>query len=303
MLSTRVLFGLSMVAALLFALRVDERFAPWFPAWFLVAGFGMLAAAREMTTLFSETSVAPSPSSVLGGVLAILISNWVPHVIAEPPQGDRQPAIGYDLAEPLNVLAWPFLTFIAVLMITFIVQGVQYDKPGRTMARIAGTMLIVAYVGALGSFTVQMRWIPGYSQGLMALVYLVATAKGGDTGAYTFGRIAGRHKLWPSLSPNKTIEGAIGGLAFGVLASVIVASIAKFALHIPTFSWGVVIVFGLIVGAVAQIGDLMESMIKRDCGRKDASRAVPGFGGVLDVIDSVLFAGPVAYAFWLFFGA
>ncbi len=73
-------------------------------------------------------------------------------------------------------------------------------------------------------------------------------------------------------------------------------------LRIPTLDWLAAAVYGLIVGAVAQLGDLMESMIKRDCERKDASAAVPGFGGVLDVIDSLIFAGPVAYGLWLWFG-
>ena len=108
-------------------------------------------------------------------------------------------------------------------------------------------------------------------------MYLVATAKGADTGAYALGRLAGRHKLWPSLSPKKTVEGAIGGLI-----------LAAWHLH----SWSrrspatcsrsrrstgpQAAVYGLVVGAVAQLGDLMESMIKRDCERKDASAAVPG---------------------------
>jgi phosphatidate cytidylyltransferase len=135
-----------------------------------------------------------------------------------------------------------------------------------------------------------------------ALVFLVSTAKGADTGAYAMGRLAGRHKLWPSLSPKKTIEGAVGGLFFGVLAALIVDAIARYILRVPTLEWKVAAAYGLIIGAVAQLGDLMESMIKRDCERKDASTVVPGFGGVLDVIDSLIFAGPVAYLFWLWFG-
>jgi phosphatidate cytidylyltransferase len=130
----------------------------------------------------------------------------------------------------------------------------------------------------------------------------VATAKGADTGAYTLGRLAGRHKLWPRLSPKKTVEGALGGLAFGVVAALIVAAIARYRLRIPTFTWPMAAIYGLVIAAVAQLGDLMESMIKRDCERKDASRAVPGFGGVLDVLDSLMFAGPVAYALWLWSG-
>jgi phosphatidate cytidylyltransferase len=187
-------------------------------------------------------------------------------------------------------------------MTSFVIQSLQFARPGRTMAKISGTILTVAYVGLLSSFTIQMRWFPGHLQGILALVYLVATAKGADTGAYTLGRLAGRHKLWPKLSPHKTVEGALGGLALGLTASLLVTAIARSWLHVSAFDWTWAAVYGLVVATVAQLGDLMESMIKRDCERKDASQSVPGFGGVLDVIDSLIFAGPVAYALWLWFG-
>ncbi len=302
MLGTRLFLGLFMVAGLLIALFVDEWFAPWYPCWFLLTSFAVVAGARELIGLLSATSARSSGNSVIGGVCAILAANWVPHVVVDPSSDDGQSALLYDPARPLETLAWPFLAFVAVLMVSFIVQSLQFEKPGRTMAKISGTMLAVAYVGVLASFTIQLRWFDGRFQGVLALVYLVATAKGADTGAYTMGRLAGRHKLWPSLSPQKTVEGAVGGLVFSVAAALLVTAIARFMLHAPALSWPVAALYGLVIGAVAQLGDLMESMIKRDCERKDASRAVPGFGGVLDVIDSLIFAGPVAYAFWLGLG-
>ena len=302
MLSTRLLFGILMVAGLLTALWVDEWFAPWFPFWLLLCGAALMGAAWEISGLLSATSAGPSRNSVMGGVLAILIANWVPHLVESHSQAEGESALLYDPGRTLDLLAWPFLTFVAVVMACFVVQSIQFARPGRTMAKISGTVLAIAYVGLLGSFTIQMRWFEGRRQGLMALVYLFATAKGSDTGAYTLGRLAGRHKLWPQLSPKKTIEGAIGGLAFGVGASLLVSAIARNGLDIPSFSPPLAAVFGLVVSAVAQLGDLMESMMKRDCERKDASQAVPGFGGVLDVLDSILFAGPVAYVFWLSFG-
>jgi phosphatidate cytidylyltransferase len=91
-------------------------------------------------------------------------------------------------------------------------------------------------------------------------------------------------------------------LILSVTFALVVAAIARYLVKIPTLDWAQAAVYGLVVGAVAQLGDLMESMIKRDCERKDASDTVPGFGGVLDVIDSLIFAGPVAYALWLSFG-
>ena len=191
---------------------------------------------------------------------------------------------------------------MAVTLVSFVVQSVQFEKPGRATLRIAGTLFVLGYVGLLGSFIIQLRWFDGPHEGLVALLFLVAAAKGADTGAYTVGRLAGRHKLWPALSPHKTVEGAIGGLVFAVAASLIVAAIARYALETPVLSWGKAVLYGLVIGVVAQVGDLMESMIKRDCERKDASDAVPGFGGILDVVDSLIFAGPVAFVFWLRYG-
>jgi phosphatidate cytidylyltransferase len=291
-----------LIALLLGVLYLDEWFAPWFPFWFVLSTTALGAAAIELVNLLRVTSSHPSLNSVLGGVTALVVANWVPHISDYLEDGERLSSTLYEPAEPISVLSWPLMTFVGVLMVCFIVQSVQFVKPGRTMATIAGTILAVAYVGLLGSFIVQMRWLEGRLHGIVPLLFLFATAKGADTGAYAFGRLAGRHKLWPSLSPNKTIEGAVGGLFFAVIASLIVTAVARYLLEIAVWDWPVAVGFGLVIGVVAQLGDLMESMIKRDCERKDASSAVPGFGGVLDVLDSLLFAGPVAYGFWLGFG-
>ncbi len=302
MLSTRLVFGLSMVFGLLAALCLDEWFAPWYPFWLLISGAVMLAASRELVNLLGSTALAPSANSVFGGVLALLIANWVPHVAVDVEVREGLTALNYDPARPQAALSFILLSFMVVVMVSFVVQSLQFEKPGRASLRIAGTLFVLAYVGLMGSFVIQMRWFEGRHEGLIALVFLVATAKGADTGAYTVGRLAGRHKLWPVLSPQKTVEGAIGGVVFGVVASLIVAAIARYALELPVLSFGNAVLYGVVIGVVAQIGDLMESMIKRDCERKDASDSVPGFGGILDVADSLIFAGPVAFVFWLRYG-
>ncbi len=302
MLGTRVVFGLLMVAALVVALWVDEWFAPWYPFWLLTCGAVMIAASRELVNLLASSTLRPSANSVFGGVLAILIANWVPHLAINIPSSGGLSALTYDPARPQDALSYIFLSFVAVTMVSFVVQSVQFEKPGRATLRIAGTLFVLGYVGLLGSFIVQLRWFEGRHEGLIALLFLVACAKGADTGAYTLGRLAGRHKLWPALSPHKTVEGALGGLIFAVAAALIVAAIARYALETPVLSWGNAALYGLLIGVVAQVGDLMESMIKRDCERKDASDAVPGFGGILDVVDSLIFAGPVAFVFWLRYG-
>lgn len=302
MLGTRVLSGLCLIAVLLGVLFLDEWFAPWFPLWLLLSVLAMGAAAVELAGLLAAAGCRPSMNSVLGGVMAIVAANWIPH-LADFLNARAQPSLlATEPPEPLAVLSWPLLTFVGVLMVSFVVQSVQFVKPGRTMATIASTLLVVAYVGLLGTFVVQMRWLEGPYHGLVPLIMLIATAKGADTGAYTVGRMAGKHKLWPSLSPNKTIEGAVGGMLFAVLAALLVTATARDLLHLPVLSGPETVGFGLLVGLAAQLGDLMESMIKRDSERKDASSAVPGFGGVLDVLDSLFFAGPVGYAYWVAIG-
>jgi phosphatidate cytidylyltransferase len=303
MLSTRLVLGFTMAGVLAAILFFDEWLAPWFPLWLVVTLVALGSAALELVGLLQQTSARPSGNTVFAGVIALVLANWAPHLMAKihqvPSFAGR---MAYDPLSPVNSLAWPLMTFVAVVMATFIVQSAQFNRPGATMATIASTVLSVAYIGLLGSFVIQMRWFEGPYHGFLALVYLFATAKGADTGAYTFGRLAGRHKLWPRLSPNKTIEGALGGLLFGVTFALIVTAIGRFVLNAPSLTWPSTVVFGLVVGSAAQLGDLMESMIKRDCDRKDASEALPGFGGVLDVLDSLLFAGPVAFGFWLWAG-
>ncbi len=303
MLSTRLVTGFSMVGALLAILCLDEFLAPWFPFWFLLAIVALGSASLELVSLLNETSARPSGNTVFAGVMALVFANWAPHLIdrfvQDPRLAERLP---YDPLMPVSALAWPLLTFVVVVMAAFVVQSVQFQKPGATMATIAGTILAVSYVGLLGSFIIQLRWFDGPYHGLLPIAFLVATSKGADTGAYTFGRLFGRHKLWPRLSPNKTVEGALGGLGAGVFASVVVAAVARFVLKVPTLDWWTAVGFGVLVGSAAQLGDLMESMIKRDCARKDASDSVPGFGGVLDVLDSLLFAAPLAFGYWLWLG-
>jgi phosphatidate cytidylyltransferase len=304
MLRTRLAIGLPMAAGFVLVLCLDEFLAPWFPFWFVTAAVVLGHAALEIVGLLNETSARPAGSTVIGGTMALLMANWAPHLVdhlARGPAGAGAAGL-YDPAAANHVLAWPLWTFVAVVMAAFIVQSAQFDRPGGTMATIAGTVLAVAYIGLLGSFILQLRWLPGPYHGAIPVAALVATAKGSDMGAYTLGRLAGRHKLWPRLSPNKTIEGALGGLAFGIGAALLVFGAARYLLHVPTLGPAAAAGFGLVVGSAAQLGDLMESMIKRDCARKDASATLPGFGGVLDVLDSLLFAGPVAYGYWLLLG-
>lgn len=167
----------------------------------------------------------------------------------------------------------------------------RFDAPLFIMSR---TMLGLVYIGFLAAHLVLIR---GLEEGAFWLIILTAVTAGSDTGAYIVGSKWGRRKLCPSISPNKTVEGALGGIAGGVLAGV--GLFFLFAVSAPL--WFVTLLAaGLAV--VGMLGDLIESIIKRGFRVKDSGTLLGGHGGVLDRIDSLLLAGPVLYYILIFSG-
>ena len=150
-------------------------------------------------------------------------------------------------------------------------------------------MLAVLTVGLLGVFLAKIRFLsPDPMRGFVLLGLTLGTVKGADVGAYAIGSALGRHRLVPTLSPGKTIEGLAGALAAGTVAAVGLGT------GWAGFAWWQMVLFGVAVSVSGVMGDLVESLLKRACGAKD-SGSVPGFGGVLDIVDSMLAAAPVAY--------
>ena len=140
-----------------------------------------------------------------------------------------------------------------------------------------------------------MRWLKSgdLDYGTVALALAIFVPKCCDIGAYSIGRLIGRHKMTPVLSPKKTWEGLAGGLALAAAAAVLLNRLGGLGYGDPAAAC-----LGLTVGGAGVLGDLAESLVKRDFQHKDASQVVPGFGGVLDVVDSIVFAAPVSYC-WL----
>ncbi len=167
--------------------------------------------------------------------------------------------------------------------------------PGQT---VMVTVFAAAYPGVLLSYGVWLRGLEASAPGLSgaAILFLpVAITWLGDTAAYFGGRAIGRHKLAPRISPAKTWEGAVFGLAATAGGAILYVELTR-----SLVSWTLSPIEALILGAVValagQAGDLFESRFKRDCGVKDSSNLIPGHGGVLDRIDSLLFALPAAFA-------
>jgi phosphatidate cytidylyltransferase len=190
-------------------------------------------------------------------------------------------------------VAWALSAFVIA---AFLVEMARFTEPGDSVTRIALAVWLVAYLALLPGFLVQIHWLhPEAWPGTKGLLLAIFVPKSCDIGAYFTGRLLGRHRMTPVLSPKKTWEGAAGGLAVAVLVTIGLDRLTETPLLGP---WWALVGFGLSVGAAGMLGDLAESLIKRDCRQKDASQAVPGFGGILDVVDAVLVAAPVAYI-WL----
>jgi phosphatidate cytidylyltransferase len=143
---------------------------------------------------------------------------------------------------------------------------------------------------------------------MLALVSLIAIVKMSDTGQYAIGRVLGRHKLAPLVSPGKTWEGVMGGALFAIVGAFLVFGwAAPYIMGTPNKSADFfadtgrvvrVAIYALLVAAAGILGDLAESLLKREAGIKDSSTWMPGFGGLLDLLDSLLVAAPVAYLLW-----
>ncbi len=206
---------------------------------------------------------------------------------------------------PVSLAALVLLLLLALSIRT---RGVA----GKPLGAVAATAFGAAYTGGMLSFAYAIRYhdyafapapiaLGGHvftvpSGGLLLLLPVLLTWAS-DIGAYAVGRAVGRHKLIPAVSPGKTVEGAIGGL----LASMVIAWMyVHFVLHPATqldfrLAPGGVLLFGALVSVAAQIGDLAESLLKREAGVKDASHIIPGHGGILDRCDSLLFVLPISF--------
>lgn len=195
-----------------------------------------------------------------------------------------------------------YLTF-TILLLALSITELSRGTKEQAINHIATTIFGAMYVGWLMSHLVLLRELPyamgqTYSTGTgYALLPFVLTWSC-DSMAYFFGIKFGKHKLLPRISPEKSWEGAIGGVVFAVVAGFVYQQI-----YAHFLSWFDILVLGVSVGILAQVGDLVESLIKRDADMKDTATTIPGHGGVLDRFDSLLFTAPMIYYYLRFFAA
>lgn len=261
-----------------------------------------LAAAGELLAMFRQRDHQPASWAVYGGTLITVLATAAPQLwqfySAENP-----------VVEPLGGLA---LGLMAGMLLAAVAELRRFESPGHVMTNLALSCFAVLYAGGLMGFLVGLRLLSGGPWGddgrwgMVALVSLVATVKMSDVGQYTVGRLLGKHKLAPRVSPGKTWEGAAGGIVFAIVSAWVVlrwgenwigSASAGDAVPIGQRLPGV-LGFAVVVAVIGMVGDLAASLLKRDAGVKDSSRWMPGFGGVVDLLDSLLAAAPAAYLLW-----
>jgi len=312
MLRWRLAFGVLIVGGLLVLCWLDDLLhglteVPGI-ALFPVLVVLVVLASREVLHLAAAGGMRPVPWVVYCGSLLVVTSCWVAPLSVK--FNDKLPEDSRYLALISSAAAsdWTLVALAVGVLMAFAAEMYRFKHPGGVTINVAAAVFAITYVGFLLSFLVKLYLV----WGMGALVSTLIVVKMGDTGAYTVGRLIGRSKMAPGLSPGKTVEGAIGAMVFACLG-------AWATFHwLPAFeelhwlfqgtsiegdasgtSWGWLL-FGLLVGITGMVGDLAESLIKRDVQQKDSSNWVPGFGGVLDILDSALLAAPAACACWAF---
>lgn len=290
MLRDRLLSAALLISATLLLIWLDHQY-PLLQTrglWLVPLLFGFtFGTTLDVTRLLIASGRAVDRRSVVLTTLMVAFSAYVP--VVWTLTGNVYPA---DC--PIGRKGWVVIAAVAAMFIIVGREMLRYDASNRGAAleRTLSGVFVSCYVGIPMAALVLIRDLGDSGWGLAALITMIAVTKSADAGAYFSGKAIGRHKLIPHLSPGKTWEGAIGGVA----ASIGVSFLCFFKL-IPAMAqsstvgpvWGP-IVFGTLCAFAGMVGDLAESLVKRETGVKDSGRTLPGLGGVWDVTDSLIAA-------------
>ena len=287
---------IAVFAGLVWADAVGFGGAP--PVWWL-APLVVAVAARGAAEFAGLFAAAGTP--IRGRLVQLLCV-----IVAVSAGVGAQAMSALPLASRAAPLGWTAVAFTAAVVTLLAAEVMRYERQSRALDRVAAGTLVVAWLGLPLAFMVALRMIcvetlgpeqrgPGHL-GILPLVSLVAVVKAGDIMAYVVGSLVGRHRMAPLLSPGKTWEGAAASLAAALGAAWFV--IERAGLAPGARPWGGWVLYGLAVGAAGMLGDLAESLAKRELGTKDSGRMLGGLGGVLDLVDSLLLAAPIAWLLW-----
>jgi phosphatidate cytidylyltransferase len=200
-------------------------------------------------------------------------------------------------ASRLGVYNLPFTGMIAIVLLLFAATIWLRGPMGKPLSVVAVTLFGVLYASLI-TYVYLLRYHPytvTAASGTLVAVLPILLVWATDIGAYTFGRMFGKRKLMPSVSPGKTVAGAVGGLVLTVIVCLLYVRFLLMPYAQLGFTLAGAVLFGIIVSVAGQTGDLAESLLKREAGVKDSSTLLPGHGGILDRFDSLLFVLPIAY--------
>ena len=267
-----------LTAVVVLPFLIASILVPWLKWLFVaLAGAAMALALVEFYILAKKLQLKPDTGAAFLGAIAIFVVSLFVN----------------DLPASLLLTQVVIIVLTAGTLIAAALRGAAFDK---MIASTGSTILGVLYVALLGSHLVSTR--VGFPQDLAAhlLSFFFLVLMGGDAGAYYTGRAIGKHKLAPKISPGKTWEGVIGGIG----AALLMATLAHywFFRELP-LKW--MLPLALVMTIVGILGDLTESALKRGAGAKDAANILPGHGGMLDRLDSLLFNAPLIYYFARFY--
>jgi phosphatidate cytidylyltransferase len=243
----------------------------WLGGWWLFALVAIAAFVAVHEFVTTARPLRPLAPAVYGGVILALV-------------GAR-----------MGGLEWLVAGFLATFVLGFLLYALSSTR-APTTAALGSTVLGSAWIGLGLGFVLLLRQM--HTEGRLIAFAVVLTVFAADTLAYLTGRVAGRHRLAPRLSPKKTWEGLLGG----ALGGVFVSFIALYDTRDKYLTVWEAIVLGIVVVIAAVLGDLFESALKRDLEVKDTGRLLGGHGGVLDRVDALLFAAPAAYYLVVSFG-
>ena len=298
----RLSYGLLAIAVAFAFVAADgliSYFCDWGPPWGTLLRHGSVMplacavllplAALELFKLMEAVGLRPLRrwAAVTCGVM--MLTPWL---------SAGQILTSYSFAS--DGLRWTVIVCVVSFLGSVCILVFRRRIDGA-IGTIAATWAAILYLGLFPSFAMQLRCstsVPGF-YGAWVLMFFLAVTKASDVGAYLVGSALGRHKLIPAVSPAKSVEGAMGALGLSVAVSLILSTYAPDLTGegsgFTFLTTGQAVIFGIAVSLFAQVGDLFESVLKRDAQIKDSGRVIPSFGGILDLVDSPAITAPIAW--------
>lgn len=275
-------------SAVLIAIVLGALF--WFPLWVyaaVIAGFVAVGLYEFFTMVRHRGILVHRPLGIGLGVVFIGLVAW--RSLVEPGLVPT-PILGPEA----TVLSWMWDIFWPATVVIIFIRQFMRENTFEALGGVATTLFGLAYIAALLSYFFYIRAIDIH-QGSWLVLFLILVTKMGDVGAYAVGNVIGQHTLISRISPKKTVEGFVGAALFSGVTAVLAQPMLGRGLS-PFWS----LLLGLFLGLCGQLGDLAESLLKRDCQVKDTGSLFPGLGGALDILDSLLFTAPLFYGILIY---